>query len=82
MNLPIYLFKEIMYLQCGSNVGGAGVALSDFRKEIGIPNSTFYRSVKTLIDANIIIRVRRDRYSVSPTMLHHCAQIEKEVRHG
>lgn len=80
MNLLIHILKEVMYSQCEKKVGGAGVSLSDFRKEVGIPNATFYRAVKSLVDSGIIDRVGRDRYSISLDVLYSMELIYEDMR--
>jgi len=59
-NVALYI---LMYMiQC--SIGGGVVRLSDYRKSVGIPNTTFFRHVNSLIDMKMIARVGRDIYTL------------------
>lgn len=43
---------------------GQSVPLSDHRKALGCPESTYYRAVKTLKESGMLQQYGRDRYSI------------------
>lgn len=65
VGLSLYILQELAHRQA-DNGGGAGVAMSTYRKELGIPNSTFHRAMKQLIDIGFVKRMKRDSYAINP----------------
>lgn len=63
VNLATKILMEVAQEQ--ANNGGVGVKLSSYRKTFGIPTSTFHRHLSSLVSDGFLIRVGRDRYSLS-----------------
>jgi len=69
MFLGLRIFKYVLSQQSRVN-GGVGVKLSSFRHRYSIPRSTYYRAVATLVDDDMIVRIKRDRYVVSQELIN------------
>jgi DNA-binding IclR family transcriptional regulator len=67
VNLALYIFLELVRVQ--RHEQGRAVSLSEMRQVYNIPETTFYRHVKSLIDNDLIIRLGRDKYSVSHVLM-------------
>lgn len=76
-NVAIFI---LIYIVNASFVDDRGVALSEFRSNNGIPASTFYRHVRTLIQARIIARTSRDRYVIHSQFVTRIARFANVSR--
>jgi len=82
MDLRLHVFREVAQRQCASKAGGAGVPLSDFRKMYRIPPSTFHAAIRVLCDMGLILRVSRDRYSLTYDFANTCGIVYEDMKNG
>jgi DNA-binding IclR family transcriptional regulator len=69
INLALYILRHMIL---SASIGqGAIVGLSQYRKEKGIPVTTFHRHINTLISEGYIARVGRDRYTLRAEFIDH-----------
>lgn len=68
-NLALFIFMNLVREQCHEQ--GRAVGLSYLKHFMRIPESTFYRHVNNLIDNDLIIRIGRDKYSVSHELMSY-----------
>jgi len=67
--IPILAVEILKHTILTQSIEGRAVRLSKFRHEYGVPASTFYRHVRALLNARLIMRVGRDEYSVHTNMM-------------
>lgn len=65
--LQLYFFKTVCYESLKTHDGAVG--LMQYSKAFGVPRSTHYRAIKSLIDDDLIRRVGSDRYCVSENLV-------------
>lgn len=65
ISLQLYIIEEVAAAQAAAG-GGVGVPLSDYRKRINCPVSTFHKHVRAVIERGWIKRLSRDRYAINP----------------
>lgn len=75
-NLALHILLHIM---SELHYDSGGVGLAGYRAEYQIPSSTFYRHVNSLIQLNIIKRVERDKYVISPMFYDLACELPKAM---
>lgn len=73
-NLAIHILLHLIRKLKESE--GEGVKLSDIRHRWGVPASTFYRHVNSLMQCGIVAREERDRYVLRVEFIGDVSEVQ------